>query len=148
VDSLGEPVSAQVAITVIAAKRRSDRQGKSAISFILAFCVLLVIGGIMDAPQIAVGGFVVGALFYWERRKLKKSIAALDLAELYFSLNGTTAAFAPATKSSGPGQLHVLSPGRDPVVVAMSKIRIDNARGEVLPVARITAPEARNDRAE
>lgn len=117
-------------------------------SFLLAFCVLLLIGGIVKAPLIAVGAVGVGALFYMERRKLKKSITDLDLAELYFSLNGTTAAFLPTTKSSGPGQLHVLSPGRDAVVVAMSKTRIDNARGGVLPVARIAAPEARNDRAE
>lgn len=117
-------------------------------TFLVAFSLLLIIGGIVKAPLIAVGGFAVGALFYMERRKLKQSITDLDVAELYFSLNGTTAAFLPTTKSSGPGQLHVLSPGRDPVVVAMSKTRIENARGGVLPVARITAPESHNDRTE
>jgi hypothetical protein len=130
-----EELTKPVALTIIQGKRRNDMQGRPVMTLILIFCILLVIGGMMKSPVIGISAVFVTGFFWWERRKLSKSIANMNHAELMLSIPQTRSAFLPsATKS----KMRIIGMGdHDVLEFPISKARVEAARNEALPTARI-----------
>ena len=130
-----EPIEPNIAIAVITQKRRTDRQGQTAMTALFAFCLLLVIFGVANSPIIAIGAAIPAGLFFWERHRLKNAIYDLDQAQLYFALDGTVAHFHNET----PSLLVVRPTGQAPFELRISKTRMDEARTAALPTARLNS---------
>lgn len=122
-----------MAIAVIIEKRRSDRQGQTAMTALFVFCLLIIFGGVVSSPIMAIGASIPAGLFFWERRRLKKAVYDLDQAQLFFALEGTVAHFHNET----PSLLVVRPVGHQPIELRISKTRLDGARNAALPTARL-----------